>query len=195
MTKLLVLAVLLLLPGWALAQDGGHGPLSPYSGQETRAIKSLSEADITELRRGGGWGLAKAAELNGVPGPAHLLEIKDDIPLSADQVTAIQAIFQKMRKEAIEEGERLIAGERALDEAFRARNVTEDSLRRMLADIERSRSALRYIHLSAHLDTIAIVAEQQVARYNTLRGYGSIPCSNIPAGHDPAMWRKHNGCE
>jgi hypothetical protein len=195
MTKLPVLAVLLLLPGWALAQDGGHGPLSPYSGQETRAIKNLSEADITELRRGGGWGLAKAAELNGVPGPAHLLELKDDIPLSADQIAAVQAIFERMRKEAIEEGERLIAGERALDEAFRARTVTEDSLRRMLADIERSRSALRYIHLSAHLDTIAIVAEQQVARYNTLRGYGSSPCANVPAGHDPAMWRKHNGCQ
>lgn len=195
MTKLLVLAVLLLSPGLAFAQHGGHGPPSPYSGQETRAIKSLSEADIAELRRGGGWGLAKAAELNGVPGPAHLLELKDDIPLSADQVAAIQAIFERMHKEAIDEGERLIAGEQALDAAFRARNVTDDSLRRMLADIERSRSALRYIHLSAHLDTMAVVGEQQVARYNRLRGYGSRPCSNVPAGHDPEMWRKHNGCQ
>jgi hypothetical protein len=192
---LVTLAFLMFAPQSAHAQHGGHGQPSPYSGQEARAIKSLSEADITELRRGGGWGLAKAAELNGVPGPAHLLELKDDIPLSADQIAAIEAIFRKMRKESIEEGERLIARERALDAAFRARKVTEDGLRRMLADIERSRSALRYIHLSAHLDTIAILAERQVARYNTLRGYGTIPCSNVPAGHDPAKWRKHNGCD
>jgi hypothetical protein len=194
MTRLLALVLLLLLPEWALAQDGGHGPLSPYSGQETRAIKGLSEADIAELRRGGGWGLAKAAEMNGAPGPAHLLELKDDIPLSADQVAAIQAIFENMRKEAIEEGERLIAGEQALEEAFRERTVTQESLRRTLADIERSRSALRYIHLSAHLSTPALLTEAQISRYKILRGYGSHPCASVPAGHDPAMWRKHHGC-
>jgi hypothetical protein len=48
---------------------------------QSRAIKSLSDNDINELRRGGGWGLALAAELNGMPGPAHLLELKDKIPL------------------------------------------------------------------------------------------------------------------
>lgn len=190
-----VVLALVLASGGAHAQHGGHGQPSPYSGQEARDIKSLSEADIAELRRGGGWGLAKAAELNGVPGPAHLLELKDEIPLSANETAAIEAIFEKMREEAIKEGERLIARERALDEAFRARNVTEDSLRHMLADIERSRSALRHIHLSAHLETIAIVSEQQVARYNSLRGYGSTPCSNVPAGHDPVIWRKHNRCD
>ena len=59
-----------------VAQDHGH---SPYAGLEAREIKSLSEADIEELRRGGGWGLALPAELNGVPGPAHLLELRDEI--------------------------------------------------------------------------------------------------------------------
>lgn len=40
---------------------------------QSRAIKSLSDNDIKELRRGGGWGLALAAELKGMPGPADLL--------------------------------------------------------------------------------------------------------------------------
>ena len=53
---------------------------------QSRAIKSLSESDIQELRRGGGWGLALPAELNGMPGPVHLLELKDQIPLATDQV-------------------------------------------------------------------------------------------------------------
>lgn len=110
--------------------------------------------------------------------------LKDGIPLSAEQIAAIESIFQRMRQEAIEEGQRLIAGERALDEAFHARRVTKGSLRRMLADI-----------LSAHLYTIAIVSEQQIGRYNALRGCGPNPCSNVPAGHGPAMWRKHIGCE
>ena len=51
--------------------------VSPYAGQEAREIPTLSEEDIRQLQDGEGWGLAKAAELNGVPGPAHLLEIAD----------------------------------------------------------------------------------------------------------------------
>jgi len=40
---------------------------SPYAGQETREIRTLSEEDIRQLQKGEGWGLAKAAELNGLP--------------------------------------------------------------------------------------------------------------------------------
>ncbi|MBL4876875.1 MAG: hypothetical protein JKY10_10340, partial [Cohaesibacteraceae bacterium] len=58
------------------SQHGSH-----YAGEENRAIKSLSNADIAELKRGGGWGLAKAAELNGVPGPSHLLKMKNQVGL------------------------------------------------------------------------------------------------------------------
>ena len=192
-----LVATLLLLALPAAAQHAQHrqGATSPYAGEEARAIKSLSAEDIAELRRGGGWGLAKAAELNGVPGPAHLLELEEEIALTAEQVTAIEAIFRDMQERAIVEGERLIARELALDEAFRAGIVTDDALRRMLAEIEASRSALRYIHLSAHLTTPPLLSEAQIARYNALRGYGADPCSAVPDGHDPAMWRRHNGCD
>jgi hypothetical protein len=140
MKRTLVLALLATSGGSALAQYVDHRPASPYAGQETRAIKSLSEEDMAELRRGGGWGLAKAAELNGMPGPAHLLELKDAIPLSDEQVAAIAEIFATMKADAIVEGERLI-----LEEAFRTRSVTHDNLRQTLAKIEESRSVLRYI--------------------------------------------------
>ena len=52
---------------------------SKYVGEEYRKIKSLSPDDVEELKKGGGWGLAKAAELNGLPGPAHILEMEDKI--------------------------------------------------------------------------------------------------------------------
>ena len=63
---------------------------SKYVGQEHRTIRSLSPDDIDELKKGGGWGLAKAAELNGVPGPAHVLEMKDEIHLTDEQNNEIQ---------------------------------------------------------------------------------------------------------
>jgi hypothetical protein len=124
-----------------------------------------------------------------MPGPAHVLQLKDAIPLSDEQVAAIAEIFATMKADAIVEGERLI-----LEEAFRTRSVTHDNLRRTLAKIEESRSVLRYIHLAAHLRTSALLTEDQIARYVALRGYGE-PCANLRAGHDPAMGRTHNGCE
>ena len=189
---LLPLLVALSPAGPAAAADN---PPSPYAGEETRPIKSLSADDLAELRRGGGWGLAKAAELNGMPGPAHLLELKDRIPLTASQVSAIAAIFDEMRAAAVVEGERLIAREEALEAAFRDRNIDEHSLRTMLSEIGMARTALRYTHLAAHLKTLPLLTGDQIARYNVLRGYAGDPCANPPKGHDLEMWRKHNDCD
>lgn len=192
---LLALPLLLAFPA-AQAEETGHSLLSPYAGQETRLIKSLSPDDIAELRRGGGWGLAKAAELNGLPGPAHLLEMKDEIALDAAQLAAITGLRDRMKAAAIEEGERLISLEQALETQFRDGTVTDESLRASLDDIAASRRNLRYIHLSAHLETPDILSPAQIRKYNELRGYAAAaPCAAVPPGHDPAMWRKHNGCE
>ena len=200
MTPTLRKASLLLLPFLlALSPAGPAGTAeiqpSPYAGQETRPIKSLSADDLAELRRGGGWGLARAAELNGMPGPAHLLELKNRIPLTAGQVSAITAIFDDMRAAAIAEGERLIAREQALETAFRDGSVTDRSLLEMLSEIGQARTTLRYTHLATHLKTLPLLTNDQIARYNILRGYAGDPCANPPKGHDLRMWRKHNGCD
>lgn len=172
--------------------QGAHA--SPYAGQERREIKSLSNEDIAELERGGGWGLAKAAELNGVPGPAHLLEMRKEIGLNADQVAKLEVIFKEMQQKAIIEGKRLIEREKALENAFRAGPVSDETLRKLLADVEASRSALRYVHLAAHLTSPLLLTADQIRLYNKLRGYDGDPCASVPAGHDPKMWRLHNGC-
>jgi len=193
--KLAVCFVLLVAAGaWAFLHF--HSPSqSPYAGQQNRDIKSLSNADIEELRRGGGWGLAKAAELNGVPGPKHLLEMKDEIALSQTQIDEITQVFEAMRTSAKSLGTQLIERERQLEEQFRNSTIDEESLETLLKDIAAVRAQLRFAHLSAHLKTPEIVSSDQIEHYNSLRGYGSDdPCANIPKGHNPDMWRKHNGC-
>ena len=45
-------------------------------------------------------GLALAAELNGYPGPAHVLELADKLELSAEQRATINALFEFMKAEA-----------------------------------------------------------------------------------------------
>ena len=171
MKRTSIILTLLAVLGPASGQEA-HRSHSENASEVGRAVKSLSPEDISELRRGGGWGLAKAAELNGMPGPVHLLELKDQIPLTPEQVVTVTAIYERMRAEAIVEGERFIAGERALEEAFRAGKVSEESLRGMLHDIGQSRARLRFVHLVAHLATPALLTDEQIARYDRLRGYG-----------------------
>lgn len=189
----LLLVLLMCISFLTLAQHS-HGGQKPYAGMQNRAIKSLSDNDINELRRGGGWGLALAAELNGMPGPSHLLELKDKIPLASDQVDKTQVLLDEMRKAAIPTGERLIAAEKALESAFASGKVDESSLRRLLAEAESTRSELRFIHLSQHYKTVQFLKPEQIKRYSILRGYADDPCENIPAGHTPEMYKRHMGC-
>ncbi len=52
---------------------------------------------------------------------------------------------------------------------------------------------LRYVHLAAHLETLPLLKEGQVALYNRLRGYDSLDSpSEVPEGRDPEMWKRHN---
>ena len=187
------LAVLVSVPLFASQDHQNH---SPYAGQESREIKSFSNADLAELRRGGGWGLAKAAELNGVPGPLHVLELKDDLGLAEIQIKAITAVFEKMRRAAVDKGNQLIALEAKLDNAFSSKTITADKLKLLLDEIGATRAELRFVHLSAHLEMDGLLSPHQAVMYNRLRGYDAgDPCASVPEGHDPNMWKLHNGCE
>ncbi|MBT8360985.1 MAG: hypothetical protein KJO32_08520 [Deltaproteobacteria bacterium] len=168
---------------------------SKYAGQETRDIKSLSDSDREELSKGQGWGLAKAAELNGVPGPAHVLELKQEISLNPEQVVEIKRLYQNMKNQAIPLGIELIELERVLNNHFADRSITAEILHESLEQIAQTQKQLRYVHLSMHLKTADLLTPEQIDLYNKLRGYSSDdPCKSIPDGHDPKMWKKHNNC-
>ncbi len=79
----------------ALAQD--HHARSPYAGMQAREVKALDAKTVDDLRAGRGMGLALAAELNGYPGPMHVLELADRLRLSPDQRAKVQQLFERMK--------------------------------------------------------------------------------------------------
>ncbi|MCI4665343.1 MAG: periplasmic heavy metal sensor [Neomegalonema sp.] len=178
----------------AAAQDHKHAA-APYAGLQKRKIASLSEDDLAALRAGRGWGLALPAELNGLPGPAHVLELHAKLGLSAEQKAAVEKIFAAMRAKAISAGKRFIEAEAALSGAFAKGGVEKAKLRELLDAAATARADLRMAHLAAHIDTAKLLTPAQIKRYQALRGYADDPCANTPPGHDPTMWRKHNGCD
>jgi hypothetical protein len=144
----------------------------PYAGQESRSVTTLSAADIAELERGGGWGLAKPAELNGFPGPAHVLELAEKLELTPLQRQRVEKIFKRMQQRAKSIGVRYIAAEAALDEAFRSGKAARSgALQTRLRDAERLRAELRRAHLQAHVETTPLLSEAQIKKYAELRGY------------------------
>jgi len=145
---------------------------TPYAGMQTRPIKALSEQQVADLGAGRGMGLALAAELNGYPGPVHVLELADKLNLSADQRASIQRLFDAMKAEAVPLGSKLIEQEADLDKQFAGRTVTPDSLRASTAAVAATQGALRETHLKYHLSTVAVLSPGQMQRYAELRGYG-----------------------
>lgn len=152
----------------------------PYAGQQGRSIKALSDDDIAALRKGEGMGMAKAAELNGYPGPAHVVQLAAQLGLTEAQRRDVQAIFDRMSAAAKPLGMELIERERALDQLFANRDITADGLTAATAAIGEVQGRLRAVHLAAHLETRALLNPDQIGRYQRLRGYGH---SQAPAQH------------
>ena len=146
---------------------------SPYAGMQTRPIKALSVQQIDDLTSGRGMGLALAAELNGYPGPAHVLELSDKLALSATQKDRIQSLFELMKAESTPVGARLIEQENALDQQFASRSITPDALKDATTQIGVTQAELRNTHLKYHLETAQILLPDQMKQYADLRGYTS----------------------
>jgi hypothetical protein len=169
MTRTIVLSALLLAATAAVAQT----PVAqtPYAGLQARQVKALSEQQVADLRAGRGMGLALPAELNGYPGPLHVLELAEKLQLSAEQRARMQAMFEAMKADAIPLGHRIIEQETELDRQFASRTVTAESLKAATAAIAATQGQLREAHLKYHLATIEVLSPAQVHKYAELRGY------------------------
>ena len=160
----LVTATVIAFPACAMAQ-------SPYVDQTSRSIKALSDEEVADYLGGKGMGLAKAAELNGYPGPAHVLELADQLSLSSTQKERTQAIFAHMQTRAQSAGKRLIDEERKLDALFASKTVSAELLHQTLDSIASLQGEIREIHLRAHLEEAEVLSEAQAMKYWHLRGY------------------------
>lgn len=161
----------LTVPGGAL-----QAPLaaqhSPYAGLEEREIKALGTERVAGYLEGHGMSYALAAELNGYPGPKHVLELGSELELGDEQRTATERAFDAMHERAVALGRKIVELERGLDSAFAEGAIEADDLEARTAEIARLEGELRAAHLLAHLRMAEILSPEQRERYVELRGYG-----------------------
>lgn len=156
------------------------GP-SPYVGFETREVKTLSTERQEGLKQGRGLSYALAAEMNGLPGPLHVLELAEQLGLDPDQKQRTTTIYNRMRRDAITAGEALIAAEAHLDRMFASRHATPDRVEAQTSVAAAQEARLRAIHLNAHLAMMEVLTPEQIESYGRLRGYAG--GAELPGGH------------
>ena len=164
-------AITALMASASAEQSAEH---SPYAGQHHAAIKALGADEQAALLAGQGMGFAKAAELNGYPGPMHVLQLADALELTAEQKRDSKALFERMRAAAQIAGASLIEEERTLDRLYASKAATREAVDAQLTRIEAVRARLRGVHLHAHLEQAALLTPAQIQRYAESRGYGPV---------------------
>ena len=184
-TRLSMLIVLLLVAGCSSSSEDAT---SPYAGEQGRTIKALSAQDIEGYLSGQGMGLAKAAEFNHYPGPKHVLALADELGLTNAQRARTERIFERMQAEAIRLGERIVEKEDDLDALFADQEAEPGGTRRLTREIGALQGDLRFVHLETHLKMKDLLTDEQIQRYDQLRGYDA---STPPGQQHPVEKHQH----
>ena len=181
------LPLLVALAGLAIASPAearqthaGHGAgadhaahANPYAAFGDREIKALAGDELAALLAGEGMGFALAAELNGIPGPLHVLELVEALGLEPDEVEAVETVFRRMRAETAALGVQVVDLERTLDRRFAHRHIDAEVIRELTGQIAELTGRIRSTHLEAHLEVDALLSDEVRARYLELRGYAT----------------------
>jgi Spy/CpxP family protein refolding chaperone len=157
--QLLLIAILLAAP--AVPQHVHPQP----STTDASATSALSAEAVTQLLNGDGMGLARPAEMNGYPGPKHLLERATELGLTTEQQKDLAAIRQQVLERARALGKSIVSAERALDAAFKAGSLNDEELDKQVRAIGVLQAELRLVHLQAHLLAKPILTPEQVRKY------------------------------
>jgi len=114
------------------------------------------------------------------------LQLAGELELRPDQETSIRALVEPMEAESRMLGERLVASEAELDAAYKSGRATASDVERLTGEIGALEGRLRRVHLVPHLQTRAVLTQEQVGRYDQLRGYSSEAPAAPPAEQAPS---------
>ena len=137
-----------------------------------QAAEACSAEFDKVVGEGRGFGLAFAADQNDYPGPMHVLELRDQLKLTADQEAKAQALMHAMFAESKPKGARLLEAEAKLRRLFADRAADDAAVRAAVGEVERARSEVRLVHLLAHLKTRDLLTEDQRRIYHEARWSG-----------------------
>lgn len=145
--------------------------LATAASAQDMKIKTLSEKEVSDYLAGAGMGFGRTGELNGYPGPKHVLEMAEQLSVTPEQKAKLEASMKTMRDSAASLGSEIVAKERQLDQLFASGSIDQRALSAITAEIGRLQGQLRAVHLTAHLEARKILTDEQVRLYMQARGH------------------------
>lgn len=165
-------AVWLVAPLALAAQQHDHSAMMASQAKTAETSHhAFLEMERGAIERGEGFGMALAADRNGFPGPKHILELKAELGLTAEQQTSIEKLMAEMSEKAVAKGREILDAEQKLEEMFAA-GRSERELRAQTNRIAGLRGELRWVHLATHVAARRVLTAEQNAKYRELR-YGA----------------------
>jgi Spy/CpxP family protein refolding chaperone len=149
------------------AQGAHHGHTGGGDGH--RAAQACATEFDQVVAEGRGFGLAFAADQNGYPGPLHILELRERLALTPDQVAKAEALMRAMFDESRPKSARLLEAEARLRGLFARGAANEAAVRTAVAEVERARADVRLVHLLTHLRARDLLTEPQRLLYHDAR--------------------------
>ena len=147
---------------------GSHGADASAVAPHRRVHAALQEMESV-IATGRGAGLAFAADQNNYPGPAHVLELKGRLGLTAPQERHVEMLQTAMFTASRPASSRFLEAEARLRRLFAEGLADESRVRAAVADVERARTEVRLVHLLAHVQTRAVLTEDQRRLYHEAR--------------------------
>lgn len=164
------MGVVVLAAGVVGAQE--HTPPGLGASASQAAHHDFLKQERAAIERGEGFGMALAADRAGYPGPKHILELREQLKLTAEQQAAAEKLFAAMKEKAIARGKEVLAAEAQLEKFF-AEGRPEAELREESYRVASLRAELRWVHLAAHLEAKRLLTAEQLMTYRHLRWGGA----------------------
>jgi Spy/CpxP family protein refolding chaperone len=140
-------------------QGMGGGMLGGVSAKEKEA-----------LLKGAGLGAGMIAMMNGYPGPKHVLEMGDELELTADQRESIGTIYGNVKAESVKYGTELVEKDEALTALFMSGSVSTGEVEKLSREIGELQGRVRAEHLNAHVETFEALTPAQREKLSSMQG-------------------------
>lgn len=167
----------------AIAQDGGQGGMQHRHGQADGAnagagqgmqsgpmLSGISEGEKEALLKGSGLGAGMIAMMNGYPGPKHVLEMGDELELTAEQREKIGSLFAERKASFVEMGQELVEKDERLTAMFASGSVNTRDVEKLSVEIGELQGKLRAGHLNAHVLTWEALTPAQRDKLASMQG-------------------------
>ena len=133
-------------------------------------LGGVSKQEKEALLKGAGLGAGMIAMTNGYPGPKHVLEMGDELELTAAQRESLGKIYGNVKARSVELGTELVEKDEKLTALFASGSASTGEVEKLSREIGELQGRVRAEHLNAHVETFDTLTPAQRETLSSMQG-------------------------